>query len=217
QEKHESIFATVNESADRLEQLRQLKDGLAQGRDDARAEVRGFTRRDAEQAAGAGGQQSVATVPLQFTEDQMACLNQVGDWLPSTVTGTGASPLGQVMRTARRENSKQSRGKSDIGVPGGLEAAVAEGEQLLEACRALEASTAGAADAYRACAAALQAYKALEEQEKAAMVTFFRRLEQKDDEGRALIDALNEFLSLFKPAPWAYAGLTLEAVKRSGD
>ena len=49
------------------------------------------------------------------------------------------------------------------------------------------------------------------------MATFFRKLQQKDAEGLALIDALNELLSLFKPAPWAYAGLTLEALKRSGD
>ncbi len=218
QPEHESIFDGVHEDADRLQSLRQWKEDLAKARDDARTAVRAFTQREQTPSAGAGAVPTgVAAVPLQFIGDQLACLNQVGEWLPSTAGGPGTTPLGQILTSATRENSVHTRGRSTIGIPGGLETAIADAEQLLDACRTLEASTVGAADVYRACASALNAFKVVEEQERAAMVTFFRKLQQKDAEGLALIDALNELLSLFKPAPWAYAGLTLEALKRSGD
>lgn len=214
-QEHAPLFADVSSEPTRVEFLKSCRDTLAQDRDAARAAVRAFTQHVLE-AADVEGAPVVAAAPLHFTDQQMACLNQVGDWLDSTATPSGP-PLGDVLRMARRDNAAATRGRSTIGAPGGLDAAIAEGEQLLEACRALEATTVGSAENYRACAAALEAFTALEHQERNATQTFFGQLERHDDEGMALVGALNELLALFKPAPWAYAGLTLQAVKRTGD
>jgi len=209
---HAPIFAPLHESPERLEFLRKCRDDLARERDEARARVRKLT----EQARVTAGDQTpttVTTLPPTVTHEQAMALDEVGARLPSMAESQTGPSISEVFRAAAASHTVQARGKNEIGSAGGLKHAIREAELMTEAVRALETSTMTAHAAYEACRVALTSFGDLEKKDDEALQTFFRRLEQRDEEGMALLDALNELLSLFKPAPWAYAGITMQAVK----
>jgi hypothetical protein len=123
--------------------------------------------------------------------------------------------LGLAFEQALKEETRRSVGKSVIGRPGGLDAAIAEVRELISVCERLQQAVTGPAYSGTArlqmAEALVEAARTLKQLARDLPKSFFQRLAGgEDDVLKDLIGAFNELLALMTPARWTYRDIILE-------
>lgn len=199
--------------AQSVEGLRHQRDDLLRACETARAAVHRWTDaaahgEAASAATAAGGPPRTSLLPKEIES-----LNAAGAWLPS-VPPDRPEKLGHMFAAAIADDQMRTFGGVVIGSAGGLTTAIAQATELRAACERLVAPHDGAAAMLGNCRTAIRAIDWVGAWERRVENAFLDEIARAGKRGHLLNEALNELLALFKPAPWAYADVSLQAGHR---
>ena len=205
-----TVFRT-SVNPDTIATLRAERDDLVRARDQARAAVQRWGKPAADDADAATRKDTRARDALTLKETQS--LNEVGAWLPCVSSDGTPVKLGDQVNAALKDSVTIGVGRVTVGVSGGLDEGIKQATELRQACQAL-ASRESAAAMLDNCRAAAKTHAAMVASQERVERTFFSEIAAAAVNGNRLNEALNELLALFKPAPWAYADVSLQADHR---
>jgi len=202
-------------AADLTTRLEARKSALTREVSDARVRVQAWQQQPGAHAAGVPPRSAARTWLTPF---EIQCLSRTGEWLESVQPSP--EPLGTAFARALAQDTTVTFGKSWVGSPPGLDAAIAELRELIAAAERLIAADAGSGGV-RVRLQQLQQLAGeaakLKLRTSALAESFFVRLAGGDPLVRAsLVDAFNELLALITPARWNYRDLELQAQINTG-
>ena len=193
---------------EQVERARQVRDRLRDDRSAAKSKVQAWTRPAATASASpeAGG----AKPRQSLTTEEMAALNAVDPWLPSLKLAATQPKFGDNFREALQTDQPRTANEVHIGTPGGLQKAADEIAALRAACAELQAAQTGSTAAGERLTQVLDAWKAFDALARAQQAVTTALSTQVFGADSQLSAAVNELLTLFNSAPWAYPDIRLQ-------
>jgi hypothetical protein len=188
------------------------------GRKEISGKISGVIAAKENRTEAAGKERGVKSYRQSLSDEEVERLDRASHWLSPETAGKPALELGTALRTALTTRQRATRGRLRIGDASGLQVAREEFEKLLAACRALrDAGGQKSQMRFVACHKAFDAFAALKAASTDVKKAFFSKIQSKSEEPGSLNAALNEVLTLLKPARWAYGDIFLQARVGEGD